>query len=477
MTTRLPSFPCPYPREVFGGLVLRALEMYGVETNRQCLYNMFGARISDIAGIPTAMQELTERLPLGWEGRVESITDDHTIWPFYRPFLPRDVATRAWRRITHGPKGALQLVLGDSTSRLPGHRRLKFCAACAADDEAEVGRPYYHVDHQLPVIQVCERHGLPLTQVGAAIPGPGAFNAARQIHGELPTAVGVGGEERLSNFANALINARLPNLDHRLLVDAYLERLKALDLVTRAGRIRYKFLIDRMEETYSNDCLSRLSKSRDEIQQWIHSILFNCSRGHHPIKHLLVIGAIYGSFGEFLRGAKQLELPFHSLAKFDQKPDVHEAIRTALNDPAASMTTIARRSKVTVTTCVTHAKRLGIVVKTRPKILTPKEEAKIQRLAAHGWSAQTIANRSSVSVVTVYRAIRSNLSAEHTWKEARANNERKRHRLVWTRKLKATTGAGVNTLRGQAQATYAWLYRHDREWLNGHKPTRTKQTS
>jgi hypothetical protein len=31
---------------------------------------------------------------------------------------------------------------------------------------------------------------------------------------------------------------------------------------------------------------------------------------------------------------------------------------------------------------------------------------------------------------------------------------------------------GVKTLRGHAQGIYAWLYRHDRDWLREHSPAK-----
>ena len=46
---------------------------------------------------------------------------------------------------------------------------------------------------------------------------------------------------------------------------------------------------------------------------------------------------------------------------------------------------------------------------------------------------------------------------------------------VWLQMLQSYQGVGIKYLRAMEPATYAWLYRHDRNWLNGHKPTRRDQ--
>lgn len=54
----------------------------------------------------------------------------------------------------------------------------------------------------------------------------------------------------------------------------------------------------------------------------------------------------------------------------------------------------------------------------------------------------------------------------------------KDHRAAWTLVCKQNPNAGVKWLRygAHADATYSWLYRHDRGWLKNNSPTRIKAT-
>jgi DNA invertase Pin-like site-specific DNA recombinase len=166
----------------------------------------------------------------------------------------------------------------------------------------------------------------------------------------------------------------------------------------------------------------------------------------------------------------QRELVFNTKKDAPPKRDISVDVRRASADTGKSFTQIADELGLSVTTCITHAKRQGMNVPSRPKLLTRDLIRRIGNLAAKGISAKTIANDASISAVTVYRVIRSDRAIEQSWKQAREQVARARHRSIWSKKMSLSTQRGVKALRQRAPATYAWLYRHDRDWLNTHKP-------
>lgn len=84
----------------------------------------------------------------------------HTVAGLYIPFMTpcaRQVAMAAW--FARGPTRSLDY-------RMPGsfwpQYPLKWCPECVSADIGRLGRPYWHVSHQLPTTWVCVRHQRPL---------------------------------------------------------------------------------------------------------------------------------------------------------------------------------------------------------------------------------------------------------------------------------------------------------------------------
>jgi len=76
----------------------------------------------------------------------------------------------------------------------------------------------------------------------------------------------------------------------------------------------------------------------------------------------------------------------------------------------------------------------------------------------------------SVSVGTVTRTLFTEVGLHERWREALRRRTQDEHRLCWQRLLDDYGGSGVKVMRGLAPATYGWLYRNDREWLQAHTP-------
>ena len=89
----------------------------------------------------------------------EDIIQNHTLLPFFLPFLSREKADLFYM-------GARGEGVGRTASRIRGERMgissCRYCPECAAEDRKTYNEAYWHRLHQLPGITVCFKHGVHL---------------------------------------------------------------------------------------------------------------------------------------------------------------------------------------------------------------------------------------------------------------------------------------------------------------------------
>jgi hypothetical protein len=87
-----------------------------------------------------------------------------------------------------------------------------------------------------------------------------------------------------------------------------------------------------------------------------------------------------------------------------------------------------------------------------------------------GQDKAAVAKRSGLSITTVTRVLLSEPGLKERWDHVRLESRRQQARTEWTHALRLHPELGIKLVRATAQAAYAWLYRHDRDWLDAHSP-------
>lgn len=464
--TSIFAFPTPFPGEFFGGIILRYHRLYGTRRLSHTLVIDLGLGRGAIRNLPTGLGHFAEQTESVWPGGVDQILEECTVWPVYRPFLTALSASRAHHRIVEGPPGSLQLTLGDATSRLRLQPYVQGCPVCLAEDALRYGYGYLHVEHQLPGVRACHRHRVELI---AASPDhdldfeqnwsydPGLLDPDPPKIAQ-PEAV------QFAVLAAALHAAHIPRLTPKLLAQAYLERLRAFRLVTVGGHLRSRALAKAVVARYSRPMLAQLGVSRRAIATWMPGILNRQQRAHHPIKHLLFIGTLFGDIETFLEAMRQRELPFDTPQMRPVKRDIGAEVAAELTHGRSSLTSIAKRLGISTTTCTTYARRAGAKIKLRPKSIGPARFRRLARKLAMGASVAGICKWEQVSVSTVYRVIKSDKAIEEARKKTLERRLRQKNRTTWQRQLRYRSKT-ASEARKQVPDVYTWLYRHDPVWL------------
>ncbi len=282
-------FPTPFPDETITSLITRYHQMSGGVGVRRTLVELFGAVTRSYASdLPCHLTHL--EAVSGFEGLV----DNHTLLPYFEPFLSDEKAKRARELMQSSHPVGLKLELGITAAGFEKFRARRYCPRCVAVDFAVYGVSYWHVCHQAAGIHVCPKHHCYLHRVLAG-PEKGDFN---QLF--LPPDV-IGREEghamqsqseiyfcRLAELADIIDWGRCNRLSiARLLKDEYLHFV-----INRAGLMsKGRVCANRLEDHFinsSNDYpadyeFQRLFKLHHGRIVWPFDLLRGRKSSHHPI--------------------------------------------------------------------------------------------------------------------------------------------------------------------------------------------------
>lgn len=151
----LPFFPYPYPDEWWYSLLARFAKQTGSKSHKMIHEMLFnGVNYNCAKTIPKGSFSILRKLPEGF------ITDDeiiknHTVIPLYARF---------WRTGTYAVCKKICWNV-EETTRIKmeqkgpdGRFGARFCPQCYMEDAKKYGEPYWHREHQVPILMVCPKH-------------------------------------------------------------------------------------------------------------------------------------------------------------------------------------------------------------------------------------------------------------------------------------------------------------------------------
>lgn len=266
----------------------------------QALFGHGGHRIA--VDCPGHLESLVASLPNGHAYTVSRLIEEHTLLPFYRPFLPRHRVVHLKCEMARAKGPGRFLRGGIAKARVPVQRHLRFCPVCVEEDCRTYGEPYWHRTHQVSPVLVCLKHEVFLES--SAIPfyanvGSGTVSAMRGIQLERFKKCSL--SNRLDRQLLQLATDAAWLLNHSLQIgDAAVLQLRYRALLIRAGFgsltgvIDMSRLEDVLQKRYGSALLHRVESSVASAgaRNWLRQILKPSLRGivRPPVHHLLLMG-------------------------------------------------------------------------------------------------------------------------------------------------------------------------------------------
>lgn len=475
------------PDELLFSLASRFHSISGDPLASSTCLKLFGhARRGSQHDLPCRIDEFVFRTS-GMFGSAEEIIYRHTLLPFYLPFRAPTDATDAIEAMRGDMIGSLKYRLGLLTSRFRAHHPLRACPVCMLKDRDEFGVAYWHLSHQYPGVWVCIHHFACLKEARVKANGVGRFLwHLPEEESLLPTVQDEASESLLDLLRRLAIASRaLATLsvgftfDVERLVELYACELKERGMTTANGRIR-------LEEA-GNDFLKVVLPLRlvpefatlpitvEASKQQLGRLLRMPRTGTHPLRHLLVIIWLFGTWDAFWEKYLSRDADFQPLANIDDTGligaipgssdlDQEELVRLVTAE-GYSVTKAARTLGIDVMTAMAWAAKAGINTVRRPKILKPGIRERLIKDLKCGEDKETVAKRYGISVQTITTTLRTEPGLQQAWHDARFEIARVKARHDWSEAASLNPTLGIKAIRLIEPAAYAWLYRNDRQWL------------
>lgn len=488
---RAPEVETWLPGETLFSLVSRqhALSVHAKPADT-CLHWFGHALIGSAHDLPARIATFTERTK-GRFGSTSSVIYKHTLLPYYLPFRSAQDSANAVAAMSGESIGSLKAQLGILATRFGAAHPLKACKRCIEQDEANHHVAYWHLEHQLPGVWICPWHSemllvatvkwMGVERFGWHLPTDSNLMLAADTHASQSPD-----KELLLRLADTSINLwSLPAKFHfsgEQLFLLYRHQMMRAELCSRSGRINtlaFGNAISRITTTLSGIReFAALPHSPEKISLAFGRLISNPRSVPHPLRELIVILGLFGDWDSFFKEYREIQSPSAReivdsnseplVAHLDSAatvPNIRSQFIEMLRAPNVSINAAAERVGITVSTGMAWAAAANITVKRRGKILKPERRLQLVRTLRRGVSKAAAASAFGVSIQTVTTTLRTEVGLHERWVQVRFESAQKEARRAWKRTASRLPVATAKVLRTLQPAAFAWLYRHDRAWL------------
>ncbi len=483
------------PDELLYSWLARVAAHNALGAPRDVLEQFFGCRtLVPSVDLPTRLLAMAHQLG-GWLpfASLDELLEAGTLLPYHRPFLTEATCSRVSHSLLHGDGKGLKTMMGRVANRFGAHPALRSCPVCMTESWSRSGDMYWMRRHQLPGVNCCAVHGIPLQYT------PLHARAHRQ---RLLLPIAMPGTRRLiksdarqlrfAQLSQELVEAALPVIAPSQRATAYREAALELGYGSRRSRVDFPALTRALRRRFDDfegfDHRTRLLATVAHPLGWLRPLFEKPQQSLHPICHLLLIEFLFGSVAAFeavcaARSLARHPLPTEEplLAQAAEAPDGTCATEPeasssalvmdnedALRDPSLSCRQVAASIGQSVTTVVAWRRARGVPIRERRKSLHPTVIDGVLKAMGSLRSLPAVAARAGVSLSSVYRILAQYPATPRPRQDAASIAQKPLRRARWTAALQTCGKEGIGRVtaaRAHAGADYAWLYRHDRTWL------------
>ncbi|MBL8203480.1 MAG: TnsD family transposase [Blastocatellia bacterium] len=504
---RLTFFPTPYPDELLYSALARYHLRSGNLSAKETLQELFGSTtVIATIDLPSHLDSLIARLPPLASFSSEGLICNHTLLPYYAPFLKPEIVAQIKQSMKGHQWGDIHTRCGIVASSINRPMYLRFCLVCFQADVKTFGEPYWHRVHQLPGVLICptheallhnstirvlgrNRHEFVAADSRCCIPKPQAVSVKAATWGKLLV---------LAQDSAALLKHAFPIKGSHWFRQQYGALLIDRKLANVSGRVRQKDFRDQFRQFYGDELL-RLVNSELETDKdidWLASIVRKHRKAFHPLRHLLLL-QFFDLTPEILWNSVFTSQPFGigPWACFNGAANHYrECVITKFTISWSADT--KRPLGHFVCACgfgyTTSDPKVagGLSLKPlRVKSFGPTWENKLKQLTEKTLGLRETARQMKVDPKTVlHQCQRLGLSlgknqvieqkqsaTTHSDSIEVLQATTRDRRKEWQELCVQFPQASVTELRRKAPALWTWLYRHEKDWLRQNVPAPIRQ--
>lgn len=299
----LSFFTNPSPNELLYSAIARYHFYSGNLDCKDTLEELFGNRsVIPSVEIGSYFSVLAERL--GPHYSVESILANHTIYPYYAPFLSKARQQEILQDVLYDGQ-ALYTRLGIVAGGICRKDGLYYCAECAEVDNDQCGEPYIHREHQLQGINYCPHHEIPLLKYPISMDSRVQYVRFELKHMNLTGIYEVDPYKdvavAIAKQAYKLLQLPLHELSRETISSKYRALLREYNLITASNRVRQKELYQAVRSYFPPGFLKAYESELNEADEynWLKVLLRNSKRHVHPLRHLFLLHFLQQDIEDF----------------------------------------------------------------------------------------------------------------------------------------------------------------------------------
>jgi len=304
-----PFFPTPYEDELLYSLIARYHFLTGNSDYKDTLVEVFGSR-SKIPSIhfPTNIGYLCTQFYREADCTPEQLVFNHTLFPLYSPFLPKERAVRILNLIISDTKSNVQAMIGMMAGSVCSTEGLLYCPICADNDFKDNGEMYFRRSHNVQGVSVCYKHGCFLKVYRESYRSVSRIEFIRFDHriADLKPEflLAENTQQKLYRVAKSvhyLLNQHQFDYNQIRVHQKYLNLLNTKGFLTSKGHISQQDLAFEIHGFYDDILLSMMESGLDKGNEynWLKVITRKPKRVVHPIRHILLIIFLSGSAEDF----------------------------------------------------------------------------------------------------------------------------------------------------------------------------------
>ena len=156
-------FPTPYPGEWWYSVLCRYFVRSGYRNFATASKELYGEQeVFHGRLFPgNSCYHVLSNLPAGILD-LKAVLLEHTLMPYYLRFYSHERKKKILQNLMRGKTGGITSI---DLVGIGGEEGLKYCPLCYQEDIKKYGEPYWHREHQIPLMLLCKKHKIPLIKV------------------------------------------------------------------------------------------------------------------------------------------------------------------------------------------------------------------------------------------------------------------------------------------------------------------------
>lgn len=303
----LTFFTDPYKYELIYGTIGRYHYYIGNIDYKDTLREIFGSEsVIPSIGLCSYLDMLSSNL--GGKYTSDYIINNHTIFPFYAPFMPETRREELICDMKYKDGKGLYTKIGMMAGSVCKKDGIYYCPFCAENEIKNYGEAYIHREHQVQGVLLCPIHGGKLKKYKINRTNTSRLEFIRLNEGLLDFNVEYEENEdiyqklfKISKSANYILNNNLHKFSKDIISKKYNELLYSKGLLSINRRVKQRELFEEFIKFYDTNFLKIMGSTidKDNEYNWLKVITRNSKRTVHPIRHILFINFLVKDIVEF----------------------------------------------------------------------------------------------------------------------------------------------------------------------------------